>query len=204
MNGAVTPAELDSIERFYHERGVACTIDLCTLADPAFVALVHQRPYRATEFNNVLARPVLPADAHFDSPGIRHAAPHELADWTRLVAAGFADADQLPDHVELADFASAHCTFAELDGRPAAGAAHSLRDGIAWMFGDATLPSARGRGLQANLIRWRLAHSARAGCDLAVAAVLPGSPSHRNYLRAGFSLLYARIGVTRDLQEVRP
>jgi hypothetical protein len=36
------------------------------------------------------------------------------------------------------------------------------------------------------------------GCDLASASVMPGSISHRNYERAGFQMLYARIMVARS------
>lgn len=40
--------------------------------------------------------------------------------------------------------------------------------------------------------------AARAGCDLAMASVLPGSGSHRNYERGGFQLVYMRVNVSRN------
>lgn len=73
-----------------------------------------------------------------------------------------------------------------------------MRDGVATMFGDATVVSARGHGLQRALIQHRLAHASRAGCDLAVAVVVPGTGSHRNYERAGFQLVYMRVNVERE------
>lgn len=78
-----------------------------------------------------------------------------------------------------------------------AAAGGSIVNGVTLLFGDATLPEARGRGLQSALIRERLARAARAGCDLAMACVLPGSGSHRNYERAGFRLAYMRVNVKR-------
>jgi hypothetical protein len=51
--------------------------------------------------------------------------------------------------------------------------------------------------MQLALIRQRLEAAAAQGCDLATASVLPGSVSHRNYERAGFQLVYARVMVSR-------
>ncbi|HEU4420820.1 MAG TPA: GNAT family N-acetyltransferase, partial [Planctomycetota bacterium] len=50
----------------------------------------------------------------------------------------------------------------------------------------------RRRGIQAALLRARLADAARAGCDVAVITTQPGSKSQANAQRQGFSLLYAR------------
>ena len=63
-----------------------------------------------------------------------------------------------------------------------------IASGVALFYGDATLPSARRKGWQSKLIRARLHAAQREGCDLAVACVLPGSGSHRNYEREGFGL----------------
>jgi hypothetical protein len=71
--------------------------------------------------------------------------------------------------------------------------------GLATLIGDATLVPARGRGLQLALIRHRLRRAAQLGCDLASASVVPGSISHRNYERAGFHFVYARVKVSRAI-----
>jgi GNAT superfamily N-acetyltransferase len=81
---------------------------------------------------------------------------------------------------------------------PHAAGAMGLAGGVALFTGDATLPEARGRGLQLKLIRARLLAAQRDGCDLAVASVLPGSVSHRNYERAGFQLVYMRVNLMRQ------
>ena len=87
--------------------------------------------------------------------------------------------------------------MARLGGKPAAAAGMSMEAGVALLAGDATLPASRGLGLQGLLVRERIARAARAGCDLAMACVLPGSGSHRNYERAGFQLVYMRVNVKR-------
>jgi hypothetical protein len=71
-------------------------------------------------------------------------------------------------------------------------------NGVALLYGDATVPQARGRSWQNALITARLAAAQKLGCDLAAASVLPGSSSHRNYERAGFQLLYMRVNLTNE------
>ncbi len=44
----------------------------------------------------------------------------------------------------------------------------------------------------------RLAAAQQQGCDVAMASVLPGSASHRNYERAGFELVYIRMSFERQ------
>jgi hypothetical protein len=59
------------------------------------------------------------------------------------------------------------------------------------------LPEWRGRGIQVASIKERLRLAAAMGCDMASASVMPGGTSHRNYERAGFQMLYARVMVAR-------
>ena len=73
-----------------------------------------------------------------------------------------------------------------------------IRDATALFYGDATLPSARRQGWQSAFIRCRLAAAQQQGSDLAMASVLPGSGSNRNYERAGFQLIYMRVNLMRE------
>ena len=201
-------AELDRIEEFYRSRGVGCFIDLCPLAAPEFIAAIQSRPYRVIELNNVVVRPIDAGEEFAVQPSVRMAGDGETSRWSALVGRGFADGAEPP--VSTTDALAvcapaAQCFFAALDGRDVAGAATGVRGEIAWMLGAATLPEARGRGLQRALIEARLAFAAARGCRLAGTAVLPGSASHRNYERAGFQLLYMRVNVVREWgTEVRP
>jgi GNAT superfamily N-acetyltransferase len=194
-------AALDHIEHFYRSRGVPCCLDLCPLAQDEFIREIHTRPYRVIELNNILLRRLSPGDQFPANPHIHRVHPDELAEWSKVVARGFAEGAEPP--AETMDALSvcapaAHCFLAGLDGHAVAGAAMGMRDGVAWMFGDATLPDARGRGMQQALIQARLAFAAAHGCELAGAAVLPGSASHRNYERTGFQLVYMRVSVMRE------
>jgi GNAT superfamily N-acetyltransferase len=67
-----------------------------------------------------------------------------------------------------------------------------MHDGVAILAGASTVPEFRCRGLQAALLHARLEHAARAGCDLAMMAALPGSGSQRNAERRGFRIAYTR------------
>ena len=43
MKGPVSSEELDQLEAFFHSRGSAAIIDLCTLADPSVLLFIQQR-----------------------------------------------------------------------------------------------------------------------------------------------------------------
>jgi hypothetical protein len=205
MNGGITPADLDRLEAFYHSRGSAAIIDLCTLADASLLGMIQERGYVIREISHVLARrldraenfPALP-------PGIdvEAAAKDEFPSWMRIVVQGFAGQDDLPEEqLEMPTSANAwpEAFFGWWKTSRVAAAAMDVHEGLATMFGDATLVHARGHGLQLALIRRRLHRAAALGCDLATASVLPGSVSHRNYERGGFQLVYARVMVSRPL-----
>lgn len=82
---------------------------------------------------------------------------------------------------------------------PAGAASLRLDDGLAQLCGAATLPPFRRRGIQAALLRVRLAEARQAGCDLAVVTTQPGSKSQANAMRQGFSVLYARVVLVKPL-----
>lgn len=75
--------------------------------------------------------------------------------------------------------------LALIDGQPAAVAALSVRDGVAYLAGAATLPKFRGRGVQAALIHRRLSDVA-SECDLITVTAAFASGSQRNLERHGF------------------
>jgi GNAT superfamily N-acetyltransferase len=66
----------------------------------------------------------------------------------------------------------------------------TTKGGVAHFYIDSTMPEYRGRGIQAALLRARLADARKAGFDLASVAPQPGDGSCRSVERAGFSLAY--------------
>ena len=58
MFGAVSDADLDDIEAFFHSRGAPIYHEVCPLADPKVVAALHARGYEPFEFTSVMYRPL--------------------------------------------------------------------------------------------------------------------------------------------------
>ena len=130
-----------------------------------------------------------------------------MQEWARLVVRGFMETeDAAEDQTRMMSRTAPglYAYLASLRGEPCGGAAAVIADGVATFVGDATLLRGRGLGVQKALIRHRLQQAAAMGCDLASASVWPGSISHRNYERAGFQLLYARIMVSLPVQGTVP
>jgi hypothetical protein len=199
MSGAGAPDDLERLEAFYHSRCSAAVIDLCTLADPGLLAMIFERGYTVREVSNVLVRRLDRAE-RFEKPiAVEPVAEHEFASWMRMTVQGFASTEDVPEDSPMLGEANPwpEAFFGLSEGVRAATAAMDIHDGLATLFGDATLIQARGRGLQLALIHHRLERAAQLGCDLATASVQPGGISHRNYERAGFELVYARVMVGR-------
>ncbi|HEX4749497.1 MAG TPA: hypothetical protein VH302_08155 [Bryobacteraceae bacterium] len=198
-----TPAEeLERMEGFFRDRGSPCVIDLCALADESVIGHVQTKPYRVAELNNVLARRI-GADEEFGSmEGIEPVQEDRLEQAGRVILEGFSEAMPFPEDALPAMRASLEASHVFVSGHPTpvAAAAVGFRSGVAMFYGDATLAAGRRSGSQSKLIQARLAAARQQSCDLAVATVLPGSGSHRNYERAGFQLIYMRVNVCRDFK----
>ncbi|MGI8992620.1 MAG: GNAT family N-acetyltransferase [Bryobacteraceae bacterium] len=202
LGGPVPEPEMEAMENFFRNRGSACLIDLCPMADPSVVAFVQSRPYRVVEFNNVLARRIDRGEMFQRSPGIRPAAGADLSTWARVVAEGFSENIPLNDEAVkhmAATFAAGQCWLAgTAESDPIGGAGMGIQNGVALFWGDSILLSARRKGWQSALIAERLEAARQQACDLAMVSVLPGGGSHRNYERADFQLIYMRVNLKRD------
>ncbi len=193
-----SPAGFDRMEQFYFDRGSDCLIDLCPMADVGIIEEITRRGYQIIEFNNVMARPLLVHDASYQAPASLDVRPIEPADtalWCHTVARGFTGLDDPPE--EVTSVMASICDFGQAFLATGGGAAMSIRNGVAMLYGDATVPEGRNKGIQTALIRTRLAKAVEAGAEFAMACVLPGSGSHRNYERAGFQLVYMRVNLKR-------
>ena len=72
---------------------------------------------------------------------------------------------------------------------------------IAALFGTATLPAFRNRGVQSALIERRLHEAALAGCEYAVVSTQPATGSQRNMERRSFRLAYTKLVMRREWPE---
>jgi GNAT superfamily N-acetyltransferase len=204
MAGPVEEAEIERMEEFYRSRGAATNIETCPLADPSLFDALGRRGYRVVEFSNVLYRTIEAGERFGEIPrgvSVRTAKDEERMLWAETVARGFADEIPLtPELVSvLGAFANrpgAELWLAEMDGEVAGAAAMAVGEGMAGLFGAATLPAFRRRGVQGAFFATRLAEAERHGATLAYTIALPRSASHRNAERAGFRVAYTRVKFT--------
>jgi GNAT superfamily N-acetyltransferase len=208
FEGVPPPSRLGEIEDLFREREEPLQAEVATLADPAFAAELTRRGYVLANFENVSGRRIVDADRDPPDPeGIRITPMTETdaSDWIDATVTSFQHPDgqgvpavELPSREALesalrlfvmVDDFRRYCAW--IDGQLAGTATLRIDDGVA-QLGAATLPRFRRRGVQAALLRRRLADAARAGCDVAVMTTQPGSTSQANGHRRGFALLYAR------------
>jgi GNAT superfamily N-acetyltransferase len=211
--GEPRAADLDEVEEAFAAVGADVQIELSQLGDPRIGALLTDRGYRLTSFENVLG---LALDAEIEPVAprgvkVRPSGEDEFDAWLDVVAAGFAhpDTQGVPQHEDFPrdvlaraerDFAAAGVVryLALRDGVPAGGASLHIANGVAQLAGSATAPAHRRRGIQSALLAARLMDAAAAGCDIAVVSTQPGSKSQQDVQRRGFHLLYTRAVLVKD------
>jgi GNAT superfamily N-acetyltransferase len=208
INGPVEDSDLNRLGDFFQSRSAPAAAEICPFVDMALYERLALRGYRLLEVSNVLVRGIAKTNAEqVTRPAgvnVRHASSDESKLWTRTVAQGFAE--HFPVTQEILDVMegffhgrSARPFLAFVDNQVAGGGALIIHDGVCGLFGASTLPDFRGRGVQTELLRERIAFAIRQGCDLAVSIAQPGSTSHRNIERAGFQVAYTRTKLIRPL-----
>jgi len=208
LYGPVSGDDVDRVEDFYHSRGVPCEIVVSPLADPSLPELLAPRGYRITEFNSVLILRLHEHELIEPAPEITVERVNEVTEqlWGHVLVRGFAEFGVLPENLFTA-FALLPSTLsflARVNGKPAGAATGAVmrEAGIAALFGTATLPEFRCRGVQTSLINRRLWEAAKAGCEYAVVSTLPGSGSQRNMERRGFRVAYTKLVMVRTWPEL--
>jgi GNAT superfamily N-acetyltransferase len=215
--GPLDEPALDAAERVFAARGAPVRAEICVLASPEVFAAFSRRGYAFETVEHVLGLR-LPAD---ESPLAPPKAAIETThvdgesgsnEWIEALVEGFAAPDvtetgvtgeAFPADVLRDTFANYrgvehfHRYLARVGGSIAGGGSLYAAHGIGILCGAATIAAFRRQGVQAALLRRRLADAAAAGCDLAVVTTAPGSKSQQNAQRHGFSLLYARAVLVR-------
>ena len=204
LYGEVTAADIDRVEEFFRSRGVASTVVVSPLADPSLRALLGERGYNIAEFNSVLMRRINPEEPFTLPPGviIERVTPETIRPWMSAIAQGFAQDIAVAEEVfgGFAALPGALAFLARIDGKVVGGCGGRIipEARMAALFGTATLPDYRERGVQTALIAQRLHEAALANCDHAVVSTIPGSGSQRNMERRGFRLAYTKAVMMRD------
>ncbi len=195
-----TPAALDTIERFFFDRGAPVMHEVSPHAGVAAMHLLCARGYLPHETASVLFQPAAPPPPLEDGPvHVRIAGAQDAAVWAETSTRGwtheYPELRAFLDEIGAISFAreEALCFLADYEGQPGAAGALCLHDGVALFAGSATVPELRRRGLQRALLQARLRAALERGCDLAMMVAEPGSESQRNAERQGFRIAYTRI-----------
>ncbi|WP_278264857.1 GNAT family N-acetyltransferase [Nocardia sp. AG03] len=214
FGGVPSAGEWEEIERAHAAVGVPVQVELAHLADPRIGVELTGRGYRLVSFENVLGVEV--GGRSWDAPAgveVRLDEADDLGTWLDVVVEGFAHPDDegVESHEEfpreaiaavMRDMASTNNTrryLAFRDGVPAGAASMRVAEGVAALAGAATLPEHRRRGVQTALLSARLAEAQAAGAELAVITTQPGSKSQQNAQGRGFSLLYTRAVLVKEV-----
>jgi GNAT superfamily N-acetyltransferase len=204
LYGEVGSQELDQVEEFYRSRGVSSTIVVSPMAHPSLLALVAARGYRIVEFNSVLIRPISADEPLAPHPGItiEQVTEETSLAWARAIARGFSEHFPVGEEVFTGmPFVPGALAFLARVGETVVGggAGRIIPEAkIAALFGAATLPEYRRRGVQTAVIARRLHEAALAQCEFAVVSTQPGSVSQRNMERRGFRLAYTKLVMVRE------
>jgi hypothetical protein len=203
LNGGFDTAELANAESALRERGESLRIELATTAHPSAGQQLSELGYRLEGFENVLGRH-LSAVGDAPPPAIDVERVESLDPWMDVLIRGFSRPDgtspveeyprdlleQAIGDVARVDGLARY--VARLEGRLAGAASMRIHDGVAILSGASTLFESRRRGVQGALLQARLADARFSGADVAIITTAPGSRSHANAIRHGFTLLFAR------------
>ena len=155
----LTGEALDTMERFFLDRGAPVAHEVSPFAGVAALDLLCARGYRPVEIGSVLYRTVeRPGAVRRTGVAVRVIRPEEAPLWSEISARGWAH-----DHPELrgvllefgammAARAQSPCFLGEVDGQPGAAGALCIHEGVALFAGAATVPELRRRGLQGALL----------------------------------------------------
>lgn len=201
VSSTPTDEELDTIERFFVDRGAPIYHEISPVIDQSLLQELHKRNYYPMELTNVLYRTI---DADWSINGnpalqVRQVKAEEQDAFSNLCAAAW----QLPTEfdsffVEMGKINVRNEHYAAFvvelpDGKPIGGGGLCLNDDVALIAGDCTLPEARGQGGQLALISARVRYALERGYKLMMMCALPGSSSQKNGQRAGMQIAYTRI-----------
>ena len=192
--------EMETIERFFRDRGAEVMHEVSPIAPPEILALLVERGYRPFELSSVLFRPLGSADLGTASGSpirARRVEPGEEALYADTSAEGWSEATELAAFIRgyaalTARARGTHCFIAELDGTAIGAGAVAIHGGVALLAGASTIPRWRERGGQRALLEARLRFAVEQGADLAMMAAAPGGGSQRNAERRGFRIAYTR------------
>ncbi|HET8734950.1 MAG TPA: GNAT family N-acetyltransferase [Anaeromyxobacteraceae bacterium] len=199
LGAAVDAADVDRIEAHLGVGGGPVRVEVTPWTDASLTEELGRRGYQLERLFLVWVRG---PSADLAPASARPAGPGDEAAWADVFAQVFLGA---PARSESQRDAIACVARAEgnvpwilhVDGRAAGVALSSSEGGVALLSGAGVLPAFRGRALQADLVRARLAWAGAAGCDLVASVTEPATASHRTLEACGFRTAYPKAVLVR-------
>jgi GNAT superfamily N-acetyltransferase len=206
--GTVDETDVRELESIYAAIGLHPEIHLGPGAHPSALSCLRAGGYTAQGILNTYVcslsnheLPVARPGATAAGPVIQQVSAQDSSErFIQTSIAGFADGGRSAHLLRvLAQIATLRADtrlfLATIDGEIAGSAALAVVDtptgSVGHLYLDSTLPSYRGRGVQAGLIQARLAAAHRLRVSLVTTITRPGTGSARNSERAGLQLAYA-------------
>jgi GNAT acetyltransferase-like protein len=192
---------IEPLVAWYREHGVRARFEVVPgLADAAVSAELARLGYFQSDFHvSLICEPLTnqgvaqPARADIAIEQIKDAAALEV--FLETHAAGWRIPDPQGFKANVRGWLGEpgwSLYLARLEGRPAATAILYVRDNVGYCADAATAPAFRGRGLQAALLRRRIADAGAARVDFVCSGAAFLSTSHRNMERVGMRVQFVR------------
>jgi GNAT superfamily N-acetyltransferase len=199
LGAAFAATDLDRIEAHLGLGGGPVRVEVTPWTDGALTEELGRRGYQLERLFLVWVRAPAPGA---EPSRARVAGPGDEAGWVDVFSRVFLGAPARTEGQREAIACVARAErnvpwIVDVDGTPAAVALSSSAGGVALLSGAGVLPAFRGRGLQAALVRARLAWAAATGCDVAASTTEPGTASHRTLEACGFRAAYPKAVLVR-------
>jgi len=188
-----TPGDPAEVDAFFEGVAHNWEVTVTPFTAPETLQALSERGYRPSHFEGTLVQ-VVGTVAEAPEHDIREVSAGDSA-WMETTWRGWTgDEDasfEADDLVRAVSVMPGRRYLATVDGVPAATASMYEFEGGVVLGGAATRLAYRGRGLQSALLARRL-RDAGPG-RLAIMGAVPGTTSHRNAQRAGFTPLYSSM-----------
>jgi GNAT superfamily N-acetyltransferase len=206
-----TEADLDEIEAFFADRGLAYGVPLTPDAQPAALprwleARGFQRGYAWTKFSRG-AEPASDLDHLLETTlRVEEVAAGRAGVFADVFLQAYGAPEVTRPALERVPGTAGWRCFVAFDGdEPAATGALFVAGNVGWLGAAGTLPEYRRRGAQGALLAARIAAGREAGCETLVTETgepIDGKPggSYRNLVRAGFEPVYVRQNYVSSVQ----
>ena len=197
--GPISESMVEEIEEFYRSRNCQVTITVNDITDPTLREILDRRGYQQVGHSQSWWRDLGAPIPQVTSVQVAPVTEEHCNEWARVVAAGFAETDDvrspelgpatLDAFYAFGFSATCQAYFASIGGKHAGGGVLDVSHELAILRTSSTLPSFRGKGVQSALLSRRLSAAARAGCQFAFANTEGNGPSVHNLQKFGFQPL---------------